>query len=64
MLVSIIMNDGYSMSSNNYYCGVLYFNTGIWLRCDDDIITQLTGLPDNVYSYSFYHQTSFDGSIT
>ena len=47
-MVSIVMPYGYSMSSSNYYCDILNFKTGKWLQCDDDTITQLTGLPDNM----------------
>ena len=52
------MPECYSMISGHYYCGILYFITGIYLCCDDDTITQLTGLPDNVYSDSSYHKAS------
>ena len=47
------MHDGYSTRSGNYYCDILYFNTGIWWRYDDNTITKLTFLPDNVYTDSF-----------
>ena len=40
------------MYSGHFCCDILGFNTGTWLRCDDDNITPLRVLPDNFYSYA------------
>ena len=55
-LVSVISHDSNSMSSGNYYCGVLYFNTGIYWHCDEYNITLLELLPDNMYSDPEYQK--------
>ena len=48
-MVYIIMHDGYSMISGNYYCDISYFNTGKWCKCDDNTVDKLIGLLDNPY---------------
>ena len=60
-MVSIIIHEGDKMSSGHYYWDVLDFSTGIWWRYNDDIITQLTGLSDNVYIDSSYQKISKEG---
>ena len=37
------------MYSGHYACYLLHYNTGIWWRCDDEIITNYSGYPENVY---------------
>ena len=55
ILVSININEVNKMDSDHYYCYVLYYNTGIWWRCDDDNILELSGYTDNVY-YESSHE--------
>ena len=35
-------------------CNVLDCNTGTWLICGNDITTNYSGYPDNVYNYLSY----------
>ena len=49
-LVSVIMHEENSMSSDQYYCDILYFNIIMCYWFDDDIIKKLRGLPDSLYS--------------
>ena len=49
ILVSINIHIGKDMYSGHYACYLLHYNTGIWWRCDDEIITNYSGYPENVY---------------
>ena len=53
-LVYINYHDGTSIRTGHYLCDIFDFNTGILWCCDDDNITQLKGIPDNVYSVAPY----------
>ena len=52
-LISGIIHECNSIGSSHYCCDVLDFNTAIWWRCDDETVTELTGLTDNVL-FSFF----------
>ena len=53
-LVFVNDHDGNSMSPGHYLCDILYFNTGIQWRCNNDIITQLREITENVYIVAPY----------
>ena len=48
-LVSLINHDGDSLYCGHYVSGVFDSNTGIWWKCDDDNITEISDLPKGVY---------------
>ena len=48
-LVSITNHDGDSLDCGHYVSDVFDISTGIWWHCDDDNITQISGLPKGVY---------------
>ena len=48
-MVSININLRKDMDSGHYICDVLYYNTGTWWGCDDDIITNFSRYPENFY---------------
>ena len=48
-LVSLIMYDGDSLNCGQYVNDVFDNNTGIWLYCGDEDITEIGGLPEGVY---------------
>ena len=50
ILVSIKCHIGNDMDQGHYLCDVLDYNTGTWWNCDDDIITEYSGYPMNVYN--------------
>ena len=43
-LVSLINHDGKSLYCGNYVSDVFNSSTGTWWHCDDDNITQTSGL--------------------
>ena len=56
---TLVLNNMYKVNLRNgvhYYCDVLDFNTTTWQLCDDDKISELSGLPDNVYSNLSYQK--------
>ena len=48
------------MDSGHYVCDILDYNTGTWWRCDDEIITNYSGYPENVY-YDLSHENGKKG---
>ena len=38
------------MDQGHYVCDVLDYNTGIWRKCDYEIVTEYPGYPMNVYN--------------
>ena len=49
VLVYIKYHIGNDMDQGHYICDVLYYITGTWWKCDDEIITKYPGYPMNVY---------------
>ena len=50
VLVSIKYHIGNDMDQGHFICDVLYYSTGTWWKCDDEIITKYPGYPMNVYN--------------
>ena len=50
VLVAINIHGRYTMDSDQYYCDILYFNTGTWMIYDNDKILKLFVLPNKIYS--------------
>ena len=48
--VSIKLHVGEDMDSGQQVCDVLDHNKGTWWICDDEIITNYSGYPENVYN--------------
>ena len=49
ILASINIHVGIYMDSDHYYHDLLDYNTGSWLRCNGEKISNCRGYPDNVY---------------
>ena len=49
IMISIKIYIDKDMNIGHYFCDVLDYNTETWWRCDDDIITNYSGYPENVY---------------
>ena len=43
--VAIMINVGKDIYSGHYLCDLLYYSTGTWWNCDDDIITNYSEYP-------------------
>ena len=44
-IVSLIMHDGESLECGNYVSDVFDVNVGIWWKCNDDEINEISDLP-------------------
>ena len=53
-LFSVNYHDRTSMSAGQYFCDIFDFNIGMCWRCDYYNITQLIGIPENVYIVARY----------
>ena len=38
------------MDQGHYVCDLLYYNTGTWWKCDDEIVTEYPRYPMKVYN--------------
>ena len=52
--MSLIINDGTSLYSGNYFSDVYDVNTVIWWHCDDGKTTKISDLPDSVYTIEIH----------
>ena len=50
ILVYIKLHIGNDMEQGHYVCDVLYYNTGAWWYCNDEIVTEYPGYSMNVYN--------------
>ena len=56
-LVSLVNHDVESLYCGHYVSDVFDSNTEIWWHCDDDNITEISDLPEEVY-YRETHKTT------
>ena len=54
IMVSINLLVVKGVDIGHFVCDVLDCNTGTWLICGNDITTNYSGYPDNVYNYLSY----------